>query len=840
MMQDRNEAIEKHLDLIETLHLRGAYPQSYERARLVLDLCGKAVTAPQVRCRVFILSAKSAYYAGAFEESLSLLGAADSLRQQIGHDVRDRFAREVAVVRANVLRRQGHFAEALRVLEATAMDADSEPAILLERFLIEGACRFYLNDISRSEESLEAALGLSIHYKNTRMKSRVLAMLGLVAQIKGLLETAFEYFERAGDLCRANADYYGEAAAALNASIALYRRGRFGRAAESAERARAIFESIGWVVGVCRALLSLGNVAKYCGDERLAARRYREARRLANRHGFLRERALALEFAGELHAARGRHRFAERCYGEALRIAESIAPEGDVVVEIDRRIGELLLDRELVDAALPFLRRALRFSQRLGDRLEEGVVLRCLGVASFRLGTAERGANLFARAIETLSSAGCAFELARTHFVYAQLSLDRCEAEGIEGGNEGFGSTRLDEALRNAVEAAHLFGGMDIDHHKAAAENLVMRVTEARARARIHAPEILVSPRTVEIKPSPAVLLHEGFVAISAVMMEIWKQIRFAAAFDRPVLVTGETGIGKELVARLIHDLSCRRGRPFVPLNCAAVPDHLFESEFFGHRRGSFTGALVDRIGLFEAANGGTLFLDEVGELTPLQQVKLLRVLQEEKVRRLGENAERVVDVRIVSATNQDLEEKITNRSLRKDFFYRINAEHIHLPPLRERREDIVPLIAHFLSGNGDGGRPAMRMELAALRSLQRYAWPGNVRELIAVLERVRHMAGGGEITVDMLPDRIRTAAAATEAAGSRTAPKGDAVTRLRRALEACGGNKSAAARWLGISRGTLYKEMRKYGILYEAVSRHKGAVGISPEAAGPPGKTAA
>jgi transcriptional regulator with GAF, ATPase, and Fis domain len=188
----------------------------------------------------------------------------------------------------------------------------------------------------------------------------------------------------------------------------------------------------------------------------------------------------------------------------------------------------------------------------------------------------------------------------------------------------------LDEAWSSAVEAGHIFGVLESETWKAAAGRCIDRVIARRGR-RFHVDPVLRGgKKVVKIEYSPEFARHEGFVAVSEAMLRLHEQVRFASGFDRPVLVTGETGTGKELVARMIHALGARGRRAFVPLNCAAVPDHLFESEFFGHRRGCFTGALTDRIGFFEEANGGTLFLDEVGELTTLQQVKLLRVLQEE------------------------------------------------------------------------------------------------------------------------------------------------------------------------------------------------------------------
>ena len=815
-MREEKAAIEQHLHLIETLHGRGAYRDSYECAKAALVEQATACADPLARARLRILAAKSAYYVGEFDESLALLDASGAALPSAEGPASRALALEAALVRANVLRRRGRFADAIAALDAAGADAALEvaPDLLVERLLIEGACRFYLNDTPRAEERLEAALGLAIHHGDQRLKSRVLTMLGLVAQLKGAHGTALEYFERAAEICRARADYYGEAAAALNAAILLYRRGLLARSGEGAERARAIFESLGWEIGVCRAHLVLGNVAKQRGEPMEALRQYRRAKRIAAARGFARERALALEFAGDVLAQRGHVLCAERLYGEGLRIAESIAPEGDVVVEINRRIGELLVATRNIDAALPFLRRALRFAQRLGDRLEEGAVLRSLGAASYLIGAPDRGRNLFNRAIGILHDAGCEFELARTYLAHAQALVgdgagSRAGAPGVTASSEA-----VDGAWSCAVEAAHLFGRMEAGSGQTAAVRLVDRLAAIRCRRIVEAPALARSSRIVEIRASREMLLHEGFVAISAAMIDLWNQVRFAASYDRPVLVTGDTGTGKELVARVVHDLGARARRPFIAVNCAAVPDHLFESEFFGHRRGCFTGALTDRIGLIEAAHGGTLFLDEVGELTPLQQVKLLRVLQEEKIRRVGENVERPVSVRIVSATNRNLEERLASDAMRMDFYYRINAERIHVPPLRDRSEDIVPLLAYKLCMDGCGKRPAVRIELAALRGLQRYAWPGNVRELFSVVERISHMANGGTITADMLPEGIKTASGIIERPEPPAAnPSAAAGERLRRALEACGGNKTAAARWLGISRGTLYKELRRCGI---------------------------
>jgi len=806
-MKDR-ELIIIHVVEIEDHHRRGEYVKGYARAKDALSLCEQTVVESEIRRRVSILAAKSAYYVSRFDEALALCSAAESLLGANELPSRHRRFFECALIRANVFRRQGKLKEALATLEpyGGASAGDLPPGLLSEKLLIEGACRFYLNELRRGEENLETALGIATGNGDSRMKSRVLTMLGLVAQNKGLHEAALEYFERAKDICGINADNYGEAAAALNAGILLYRRGRFSSAERSIERAKAIFTSIEWSIGVCRSLLALGTISKCRGEFAASVRFYQDADRIARESGFAREQALAAEFIGDVHFERGRHRAAEDCYEGGRRIAASIAPEGDIVVEIDRRLGELHLSRGDVSAALTLLRRGLRLSQRLEDKLEKGAILRCMGKAAFSLGVHARGCALFRKAIAVLRGAGCDFELGKTHVAYAELLV----AGGSSSRDES-----LDEAWLSAVEAEHIFGCIESDSWKAAAGRCIDRVIARRGRRYSIDPVLHGGRNVVKIAFSPEFIHHEGFVAVSEAMLKLWEQIQFAAKFDRPVLVTGETGTGKELVAKLVHLMSPRARQPFVALNCAAVPDHLFESEFFGHRRGCFTGALTDRIGFFEEADRGTLFLDEVGELTALQQVKLLRVLQEGKIRRVGDNGERPVNVRIISATNQDLEEKLGRVALREDFYYRINAEQILVPALRERREDIVPLMAFCLCGNGNGRR-VVRVEHSALKCLQQYSWPGNVRELFAVLERVKHISNGDIVTLEMLPARIKDAHGASEMPAARIKREAlsDPMRRLRRALDLCGGNKSAAARWLGISRGTLYKELRRSGLL--------------------------
>lgn len=310
-------------------------------------------------------------------------------------------------------------------------------------------------------------------------------------------------------------------------------------------------------------------------------------------------------------------------------------------------------------------------------------------------------------------------------------------------------------------------------------------------------------------------------------MVRVRSRLLRAAASQVPVLLTGETGTGKTLAARILHRGSPRRTRPFVAVNCAGIPGPLFESELFGHERGAFTGAIQRRAGLFEAAHRGTLFLDELGELAPEQQAKLLTVLDDGEVRRVGGERPREVDVRLVSATAGDLPGRIKGGTFRSDLYHRVAVVRIRIPSLRERLEDVPPLAEHFLERLGERhGVPGVRITPDGLRFLEGRPWPGNLRELFHVLEAALVLSGGGVLDVgslrdaalepdgpptcdDRSPDPDDGASSRYSFFGSDAAER----RRIRRALEECRGNKTRAARLLGMSRTTLRSRLRRYDL---------------------------
>ncbi len=315
-------------------------------------------------------------------------------------------------------------------------------------------------------------------------------------------------------------------------------------------------------------------------------------------------------------------------------------------------------------------------------------------------------------------------------------------------------------------------------------------------------------------------------VARSPAMVQALEVAQKVAEHPSPVLITGPTGTGKELVARLVHDESPRAEGPFVPVNCGAVPENLLESEFFGHRKGAFTGADRDRTGLFQDASGGTLFLDEVAELPPNLQVKLLRALQEGEVRPLGGGDPVPVDVRIVAATNRDLEEELQEGRLREDLYYRIAVVTLDLPPLRDRKEEIPLLVRHFLELQRERtGARVEGVEPEALEALTEYSWPGNVRELENVMERAVILSDGGPVTVESLPDSVQQGGERSRESEGLTIPdpSGDLSVKrgtaaleerlIRAALERTEGHRAKAAELLEISDRALRYKIQEYGI---------------------------
>ena len=431
--------------------------------------------------------------------------------------------------------------------------------------------------------------------------------------------------------------------------------------------------------------------------------------------------------------------------------------------------------------------------------------------ADFREGLAETLHDLEQETLEAASPAA-AFE------ILAEWPCDAVFLDLRLGGADGLDTlVRIRELPNCSAIPVVVLTGFASSHNTIAAMKLGAfdHLTKPVGRADIAA----VLERALPARAAPSLPAggpsDEPLIGISPAMREVQKLIGLAAQGDSTVLITGETGTGKEVVARVLHEHSRRAGKPFVAVNCAAIPADLLESELFGHMRGAFTGAVVARLGRFRDADGGIIFLDEIGDMALAMQAKILRALQERAITPVGSAREEPVDIRVIAATHHDLPRMVAEGTFREDLYYRLNVLPVHLPPLSRRAEDVIPLTEHFLRQLN----AAKALSEDARRRLQEYAWPGNVRELKNVIERLSVIVRGPVIETQHLDFLGNPAQSTDDLLGdilSLDLPT--AVAKLERAmivtaLAETNGNRTEAASRLKIHRQLLYAKMRKYGL---------------------------
>jgi len=459
------------------------------------------------------------------------------------------------------------------------------------------------------------------------------------------------------------------------------------------------------------------------------------------------------------------------------------------------------------------LGRAQVLSRRLNDRHEEGVICRAMASALFEMGELFQAAQHINRSMELLDEVGARFELAQSAIMQAKIRLAR-----IDGGFVDNVGEMLEKTWQDGLKSLDPFIKSGVDHWVVMARTLLMNVSKRRSRwDKLQRDGWRKEIPTTGARPQSA----PPIIHVSARMRDLIQLSDAFADSEEPVLITGATGTGKELFARRLHDQSRRRSEELVCVNVTAIPESMFAREFFGHVRGSFSGADRDGIGLAAKANGGTLFLDEIGELPLELQPGLLRLLQDGTYHALGDPQQRHTNIRLVAATNADLEKLVAEGKFRADLYYRLKILSLKLPPMQERREDILPLMRHFLTGAA--GRPAEPSEffnLGSLELMQQYDWPGNVREIAMVARQARvQMASTGQICVEV--GRFNDEAlffTGPQQEAVTSAPTGSAESGLNRsrvmlALSESHGNRAEAARKLGISRSTLYRHLVKMGV---------------------------
>jgi len=361
--------------------------------------------------------------------------------------------------------------------------------------------------------------------------------------------------------------------------------------------------------------------------------------------------------------------------------------------------------------------------------------------------------------------------------------------------------------IESAVDALKL-GSYDYIQKPIKMDRLKLLIDRIIEKKRLENENILLKKRLKERYS------YKELVGISPRMQRIFEIIDRISLNSPTVLIQGESGTGKEIVANVIHQNSNRKNKPFIPVNCAAIVEGLLESELFGHVKGAFTGAIKDKMGLFQAAEGGTIFLDEIAEVPRSLQVKLLRFLQDKRIRPVGSIKELKIDIRVIAATNRDPEEAIRNGDLRNDLFYRLNVISINIPPLKERKDDIAILIKHFLNKfNARSKKKLTSISPKALDILENYHWPGNVRQLENVIERAFALGVNKTITVNDLPSEIRKFGQNSGTDGTNYSLRKSEIILIKRVLRNTNGKKTEAAKLLEIDLSTLYRKIRKYKI---------------------------
>ena len=561
----------------------------------------------------------------------------------------------------------------------------------------------------------------------------------------------------------------------------------------------------------CFANIALGNVHRLTRDFDTARRHLHTAYNQAQELQFPREEALALEFLGDVYRDEGQTEAARRFYARAMAIGLQIAPEGDIVMELRRRNGECFGLENRAAEAMPELQRALDMSRAQKDRFEEGVTLRVMAEVAYRSHDLANARYFIDKACALLQEIGARHEaaIALLHSVEVRV------AEIESARNARPAAALLEQAWRQATEALDLFLRVDVRWWTDRCRAVVRRVSAMRAA---HGRSTRAADPGARYEPGDVV------VHASTAMRDLVQLCDMFAGCNDPVLITGETGTGKEVLARRLHSHGARADGPLVVVNVAAIPQTMFEREFFGHVRGSFSGAERDGGGYAALADGGTLFLDEIGELPLEVQPKLLRLLQEGTYLAIGDPRTRRTDLRLVAATNANLRQMVAEGRFRADLYYRLQTLELDIPPLRDRAEDVLPLLRHFLSlAAGRHIDLAEYFNRRSLGALARHDWPGNARE-VAMVARRAHLAltttGLVQVAVARADGSTLLADGPGDVAAETSPPPADLSStesaeraRILLAIEENGGSRLLAARSLGMGRSTLYRKLSRLGI---------------------------
>jgi DNA-binding NtrC family response regulator/tetratricopeptide (TPR) repeat protein len=760
---------------------------------------------------------------------------------------------QAANLAADLLRVAGRITQALKHCELALevarriQDREAETDSLNNLGLI---C-WHRGEFDPAIAHFEQALNLSENTGNRRSLSRAMANLSLLHWEKGNLGPAMDYQERCLVIREQLNDRHGIGTSHLNLGLIYCDMGDWDKATECYYRALVELEKHGDKTDIALCYNNLGEVYLRRNKPEKARPLLEEAVKTAEQTHSPWTKAEALGNLGELHFRQGDLLRARDCLEQDIRLSARM-DDKEELSESYRRMAELLLAGDDLTEARRMLDQALKQVRRTGARKESGNVWRVAGNLQARLGNSESARQAFEKAQEILRELGANYELARVYLDHGKALSNLGQPESgsyLRRAEDLFkhlgAQYELDattEALSALQKKGTPLGGMspssdllatitDLAARSSSLEELGTRVagllkesygveTGKMGTLPVFAPKT----GSVPTFPRRSDQAHPLLIGADTSLKPILDTIQQVAPTRACVLIRGESGTGKELVARLIHRRSDRAGQPFVAINCAAIPETLLESELFGIERGTATG-VSERRGKFEHAQGGTVFLDEVGDMTLTLQAKLLRVVQEKQFDRVGGRKPISVDVRIIAATNKDLERAIAEGQFREDLFYRLNVVCLDIPPLRNRKGDIPRLINHFLDKYAlEYGRPAKTVAAEAMARLMSFHWPGNVRELENAIERASIVSRGDQITMSDLPTVLQQPGR-PESGSTRTEDFRQARTQARsdaeqvakefllQVLDKHDWNMSQSAQAMDVTRRHLYRLLRKHQI---------------------------
>lgn len=714
-----------------------------------------------------------------------------------------------------------------------------------------------LGDLKNAELQFRDAASTFRRVENKKGIVRAYNALSRICFTKAKYDTAIEYLLDGLEYCEEIKDQKLSASLAGNLGTVYTITDRWEKARQNLQKSLELNKMYKDEINVCRCYLSLGYLSILLREFPKGEEYLQKAFQIIYENSFAREAAIYHEYSGELASRRGEWEKAHQHYMKAIELGEQIAPKSAIISQSYRLLAELQTERGNYQEALVSCERSLAASKAIGEKLEEAISYRTLGQIYSQNGHPDEVTRNFAQATSMLEEIGVKFELAKTYlymgqgnsFEFRERMKFLWRAEDLSSQLDSpyylacvysafaqlfFQNGESIEAQNSLNQAKCIFERLDekTDVEKLAdlekkIQATISRITPPPSEDSSGGPQASYLSLTRGGKNSD--LSFTDFITQDKTTLEILGHVRQIKDLDITIVLEGETGTGKDLLAKLIHYTSNRKDNKFVVVNCSALPEALFESELFGHKKGAFTGAIADKSGLLDEAVGGTLYLDEIGEVPLSVQVKLLRAIEEKEVVRIGEVKPRKFDFRVIAATNRDLDELVRQDKFRDDLFYRLTEIRLKLPPLRLRREDIPILVEHFLKKYSHRGikqlpqesdqHPPVEVPTVDPRIMElflNYDWPGNVRELENEVKRLLIASNGdGEISLELLSRSLEKFTNGKSSQPTSLLNQVDqyAKEQIEMALAKCNGVKTRAARLLNIDEALLRYKMKKYNI---------------------------